>query len=362
MPPYGAFTPGVDVNWNIYDVWGTRDVQAVGGTGFNGRYRPEMTFARDGRNTVILFPSTYDERERREIQQESQHQGGDSTIRNYRLVPVTPFLRLSQALEDSVPDLARVETQVAAIAQATNRDATPGSNEAKWSFDGFAGMSPATRQEVAGWMRAWNQDMVWKEGTRAHPGKPELRSRKKHQVWQHDGYLRDPTNIFKAHLFRPTMADVSSFSDVMRLLTWGITGYPDDAYELYVGIVVPATPFVFRLPGYSEIQAGVYRPNFWARSRASFSLAWVWEDHRNRMLSWYRKVSFIPHRAEVLGEDAADVGLGIGISLLPYIQAKSGPTDPINALRLRVGIRLDLDHPHDAFRRVGWEIGIQLRQ
>ena len=141
-----------------------------------------------------------------------------------------------------------------------------------------------------------------------------------------------------------------------------MNGYPDDAYELYAGVVIPAIPFVFRLPGYSEIQAGIYRANFWTHANASFSIAWVWEDHRNRMLSWYRKVSFIPHRAEVVGEEASDVGIGIGVSLLPYIQPKSGPTDPVNALRIRIGLRLDVDHPNDALRRVGWEIGLQFRQ
>jgi hypothetical protein len=365
MPPYGQFTPGVDVNWNIYDVWGTRDVQAVAGVGFTGHYRPEMTFARDGRTTVILFPSTYSEAERMAVQQQQlpEHPASDSTLRSYRLLPVYPFMRLSQALEDTVPDLAVVEPLVATIQRLTAREAAPGSNEAKWIFTGFDHLSPEQRRRAVQWMRSWNQGMVWNEGTRSHPGKPAFRPSGKHQVWQHDGYLRDPTNIFKSHLFRPTMADVSSASDVLRLLTWGVNGYPDDAYELYAGFVVPAIPFVFRLPGYSEIQAGVYRPNFWAHAKSSFSLAWVWEDHRNRLLSWYRKVSFIPHRAEVLADDdAADVGLGIGVSILPYIQAKSGATDPVNALRIRAGLRIDVAHPADALKRVGWEIGLQFRQ
>jgi hypothetical protein len=361
LPPYGQFTPGMDVNWHIYDVWGTRDVQAVGGTGFAGRYRPEMTFPRDGRNTVVLFPSRYKVSDRQTSQQKSPTDQDTSIARGYRLMPIVPFMRLSQLLEPHDLDTARIHGLINSIVASGDSERVPGSIEAQWRFKGFEGMNDQQRSVATRWMRYWNQNMIL---TPAEPNElqPAKQSKKKHQIWEHDGYLHDPTNIFKGHLFRPTMADVSGFHDVLRLFTWGITGYPEDAYEPYIGVVFPAIPFPVRLPGYSEIQFGAFRRNYWSDSRTSFSITWVWEDHRNHLLSWYRKLSFTPHRAEVLGEESADVGLTVGISVLPYIQPNSGPSDPINALRLRVGLRLDLEHPDDALRRVGWEIGLQFRQ
>ena len=360
LPTYGQFTPGVDVNWHIYDIWGTRDVQAISGLGFAGSYRPEMTFPRDGVNSIILFPPGYSAADRAKIQTASQPEKEDSLTHSYRLLPILPFIRLTQLLEDSAPPVDSVgrwlDTLVTII-----RHQSEGSHDG-WAFEGFNPLSTEQREETVQWMRAWNEDMVvlwWKPGQRM---RPQVQSRKKHQVWEHDGYLRDPSNIFKSHLFRPTSNAIASPGDVLKLLTWGVTGYPADAYELYGGFVVPALPFIFRLPGYSEFQFGVYRPNFWAKASSSFSAAWVWENHRNALISWYRKVSYIPRRREVLGTDAADFGLGIGVSFLPTIQRKSGATDPLNVLRIRVGLRLDVAHPEDALRRVGWEIQVQVRQ
>ena len=360
LPTYGQFTPGVDVNWHVYDIWGTRDIQAITGLGFSGRYRPEMTFPRDGRNAVILFPSRYEPEDRKMMQQASQPENTDTTTHSYRLLPVLPFIQLSQLLEDSAGPADSVGSILDALA-ASIRLQGEGSHDG-WNFEGFSPLTPEERIASVRWMQAWNRDMLvlwWKPGEAM---KPQVHSRKKHQVWEHDGYLRNPTNIFKSHLFRPTINSISTAGDVLKLVTWGATGYPGDAYELYGGLVIPAIPFIFRLPGYSEFQFGVYRPNFWGRASASFSAAWVWENHRNALISWYRKVSYIPRRREVLGTDAADFGLGIGVSFLPAIQRKSGATDPFNALRIRIGLRLDVDHPEDALRRVGWEIQVQVRQ
>ena len=360
LPPYGQFTPGIDANWHIYDLWGTRDVQAVSGLGFSGGYRPEMTFPRDGKNAVILFPSSYDSTARQAMQMESQPEKGDSLTHSYRLLPVLPFIRISQLLEDSVDQVEPMRAVLDTLAGLI-RGQSEGSHD-EWRFNGFTPLRPEQQAAAAHWMRAWNRDMIvhwWKPGERT---RPQVQPRTKHQVWEHDGYLRDPTNIFKSHLFRPTANAISSAGDVLRLITLGVTGYPGDAYELYAGFVIPAVPFIFRLPGYSEFQFGVYRPNFWADAKSSFSAAWVWENHRNARISWYRKVSFIPLREEVLNTETSDFGLGIGLSLLPMIQRKSGATDPFNALRIRIGLRLDLDKPEDALGRAGWEIQVQVRQ
>jgi hypothetical protein len=56
MPPFGQFSVGLDVNWHIDDVWGTRDPQASAGVSFHGRYDATMTFPRDPEDAVTYFP------------------------------------------------------------------------------------------------------------------------------------------------------------------------------------------------------------------------------------------------------------------------------------------------------------------
>jgi hypothetical protein len=57
MPPFGQFSSGLDVNWHIDDVWGTRDEQATGGISFSGRYEGTMTYPRDQEDALSLFPA-----------------------------------------------------------------------------------------------------------------------------------------------------------------------------------------------------------------------------------------------------------------------------------------------------------------
>ncbi len=59
MPPFGQFSAGLDVNWHIGDLWGTRDEQAMAGLSFSGRYEGSMTFPRDPEDAVTLFPKGF---------------------------------------------------------------------------------------------------------------------------------------------------------------------------------------------------------------------------------------------------------------------------------------------------------------
>ncbi len=59
MPPFGQFSAGLDVNWHIDDLWGTRDEQAMAGLSFSGRYEGTMTFPRDPEDAVTLFPKGF---------------------------------------------------------------------------------------------------------------------------------------------------------------------------------------------------------------------------------------------------------------------------------------------------------------
>ncbi len=46
----GFFEPGVDANWHFENIWGTRDIQAIAGSGALGRYSSWMTFPRGHQN------------------------------------------------------------------------------------------------------------------------------------------------------------------------------------------------------------------------------------------------------------------------------------------------------------------------
>lgn len=59
MPPFGQFSAGLDVNWHIGDLWGTRDEQATAGLSYSGRYEGAMTYPRDQQDAVTLFPSGF---------------------------------------------------------------------------------------------------------------------------------------------------------------------------------------------------------------------------------------------------------------------------------------------------------------
>ena len=59
VPPFGQFSAGLDVNWHIGDLWGTRDAQATAGLSYSGRYEGAMTYPRDQQDAVTLFPSGF---------------------------------------------------------------------------------------------------------------------------------------------------------------------------------------------------------------------------------------------------------------------------------------------------------------
>jgi hypothetical protein len=83
LPPYGRFQPGIDVNWNLHHAWGTRDVQALSGFGWSGRYSLDMTIRRDTISAVILRPDST---------------APDNNIFHYALIPVEALESLSVAV------------------------------------------------------------------------------------------------------------------------------------------------------------------------------------------------------------------------------------------------------------------------
>lgn len=387
LPPLGAFTPGVDANWQIDDLWGTRDVQAVGGVGYLGRYKPEMTFTRD-LDATVLFPPSFgpeqmEEYQRREFGQQTQLPPPDSAakgadvgrpraapadtlaLERYLLLPIEPFQLLAEAVDETPTNLAAVDRAMNDITQLLTR----------WgSFRGFDGLNTADKEAAIRWMKLWNKDVILSENPRCKGKRRTWRAggcrrletvpADHNRIWELDIYKREPTRIFKAHLFRPTAAAQDNLLDWLDLLSYGATGYPGDAWEFHGGFIVPAfRPPVanLHLPGFLEIQVGYLRSFRHRKSTVASSI--VWEQYYSRYFSWYRKLSWTAHRGETIGDrEASNWTGGVGVSLLPYISRKGKRWDLVNVVRLRVGLKLDLFQSANVFERVGWEIQLALRQ
>lgn len=391
LPPYLSFTPGLDVNWHAYDVWGTRDIQAVAGTGFLGSYKPEMTFERDPLDAVSVYPPSYSPETIELTRQMVEKDRGDKRPKpphQYRLVPVALALGLDRALAEHAP-VERVAPLVvgiqAALRETQGRRAggdprvQAAAGAEIWGGRRFDALPDSVQRAAVATMQRWRQDMIqdtsYYQRRALHaalPGLPRLVeplpnseavpiSAARHRIWAHDNYRKDPTRVFKAHLFRPVISDGRAV-DPLRLVTLGLKGFPGDGYEIHAGFVVPAfrsQGIPVRINGFIETQMGWYRANFWQGSKSSFDLTVVWEHNRSALFSWYNGVSWIPRRAEVTGRpEAGDFGLSTGVSLLPVINRGKG----LNVFRLRTGLRVDPFRRGDVFGDVKWEFQLVFRQ
>jgi len=394
-PPHGSFVPGLDVNWHVYDIWGTRDIQAVAGVGFDGRYQTSMTFPRDTADAVTLFPSTLsnaaaDSLKQMRVQQTQSFKpaepalpaiqaggpcDGDSPTEtlsltcSYLLLPVTAFEALSKTLEDTTAATG-VPATVAAVdlIQPMLKD---------WQYSGFDQVrdtAAAIRR-----MRDWNKAPWW-EGKqhyyalhRRQRGKqlvyltsdvwPTL-ERRRHRIWEHEMFKGSPTQILKKHLYRPTVGEFTvSKWDWFDLLTYGISNQPPRASQIHVGFVFPSIRLPARLPGFLEIQFGRYGRQL-IKGDHRISYAAVWTGHYNSRLSWYFKGEFVQHRREILHDPAArDLNLGVGVSILASLGRKAGILGNLaNSIRIRTGLVLNPQSDDELFSRTGWEIQLTFRQ
>jgi hypothetical protein len=172
----------------------------------------------------------------------------------------------------------------------------------------------------------------------------------------------DPSEVFKAHLFRPNTYTTGLDGGLRNLVLWGATASPTDTYELYTGLVVPAFRshgLPIRLGGFLELHAGVSCA--WRCRAMSPMLGVLQEGNRSNQLSWYLRASWTPRRPEVVRRD--DVGeflVGGGISLLPVLATNTFGV--INIVRIRAGLRLDPFQGKDLLQRVRWEFNLAFRQ
>jgi hypothetical protein len=120
-----------------------------------------------------------------------------------------------------------------------------------------------------------------------------------------------------------------------------------------------------RFPGFLEARVGLYddlgdgdRP-----PAVALSVTWTQKYVGNVPISPYQRVSWIPQRGTALGDNSvANGSLAGGVSIVLPTKKNKTPLDLVNAIRVAIGLRIDLGHWDDALRDAGWEIAISMRQ
>jgi hypothetical protein len=364
LAPYGSFNPGVDANWHVEDLWGTRDVQAASGRGFAGQYELGMTFPRDPDEVVRLFPpGLADSVKILTIQRQARRTHKAPREFTYTLLPVTLLETLSNQLAATEPDIDSVSASVDSIYGLL----WPGANVERLS------------EEQLERLKTWNATMrcdvcggKWFLAKLFNPGniKP-----KKHQIWRSSHYSGPPTDQFKKQLFRPTTTELSGLGDYLGLLSYWITFFPGDVYLLQGGFIAPVPGgFPLRLPGFLEstfweLHAGIYTRcddlkdiNCYDLQPRSFAASVVVDGHYSRLWSWYWQLFWIPERAAVdANPDAADWIVGGGLRLLPFLNKRVAPLIGFSP-RIRIGYHFDVRDWRFRFGNSGWEIQLSFVQ
>ena len=202
----GVFSVGLDINWHTQNAWGTRDLMAIGGTGFFSEYRPEMTLPRDSTDaqTSMLSPRPLGDRTNTNQQQDS-----------YALAAVPYFMRLETAIDSAVSHItrSRVDGAVSQVASARSRvdsiidliqeelNKAPQSSNFS-GFDGFASLSEAEMDTAIAAMAVWRGRMLKCKSDEYSDDceTTQLKPNRKHRVWDHKDFRGFPTSVLRTYL------------------------------------------------------------------------------------------------------------------------------------------------------------------
>ncbi len=361
LPPYTEFNLGVDANWNIGEnVWGTRDLQAISGTGYLGAYEPWMTVPRDPEASVSLGPWAADSafpnarafvtritpiveervQELRNAQATRSGKISSPGLRaRYALLPVAPLHRLYEAAVEFKQGDGTARGALRAEITRLVDDSIGRLLPAAWNVGKFSSLTMAEADSVIGLMVLWNEPLHGKNGK---PVKQE------HRIWRSEYFNGDPTGILKRSLHRPAMNAIRNAGDVGSLLTFGFgatLGHGGQQFQL--GAVVPVFGSFGSVPGILELQGGVYRPRFFESGGPTrISAALTYDRKYKQFLSWYARVQYVRGRAEIERSTVArDLDFGGGLSVMPLLPIRDMlpkfTRGFAKAFRVRVGPRVD---------------------
>jgi hypothetical protein len=208
----------------------------------------------------------------------------------------------------------------------------------------------STALEIASWD---DEDSLW----RARDGFGQrISTTVKYKPWEHNLYRR-PANIFRTHLFRPTMLQSSaSGEELTRLLTFGMSVYPGAAIGVNYGFIIPTIPSLpFRIPGYVQIELGPYLSWFDVDpTKVGFSASVLYDSRYVYLWGWFLRATATTNRAAV--ERDADAH---------WLTVAAGPTfwfPFAKNVHLRTGLRFDLRGGTPRFSTAGWSFELDLHQ
>lgn len=364
------FSLGYDANWNLAaNLWGTRDIQAVAGLGFLGSYHEWMTLPRHDANSVTLEPLAASISEGgNEVSSKyladtlRAAQAGlaptDTAVINkrntYVLLPVAPFKRLYEALEDYGKAMARGDSAQLGVSTKSVRtlveDSIRPRLEPAWHFRGFQGIPESADMDVVRRMTMWTRPTErYSQGGGEIPVSRSL-------VWKHPEFDQSSVWTLKRRLFRPSFESIRNAGDVASLAIIGTNlALGRGGQEMQFGFVVPGRRFIFPIPGIVEPRIGLYRRRLLGAdgepTHVSFSL--TYERHYKALFSWYvRPLNYVSGRRKLEGDpEASDFTIGFGGSLMPLFPFPNILRGVGQFLRIRGGVRVDSRHWEPRIRR-----------
>jgi hypothetical protein len=210
-------------------------------------------------------------------------------------------------------------------------------------------------------MALWDGDL-WDAHWPDPKGSERLQAYR-HKIWQRPSY-RDPGAIFRSNLFRPTRLQVlASRHAALGLFTLGFTLLPDHAFLPTIGFIIPAFRTVdlpVRIAGYTEVQAGPYLSWPGREGSARPSVAVLYDRRFRYFWGWYVKGLYVfgRKRAE-LPRAGSDFTITAGPS---FWKPSLFSLDFFQYLHIRPGLRIDIQGFRPNFRRVGWDIQVEVRR
>jgi hypothetical protein len=347
------FQLGLDVNWNNSErVWGTRDVQAVSGTGYLGRYSSEMTLPRPPGLSTTLRPDTVSANVMDSV---ALHQ---KNTQRYALLPVAHFQELSRYLQNS-PTVSECDTAVlgsdafeSGLADSVRRIVDtlikPQLGD-MWPTNGLTQASDsqvvAATRRMALWLKSEEQFPESKFEPIGAKSKGHKVPAGKVQIWRHASFCRSPVDVLKRRLYRPTGTGIQNIGDVATLLTFGFAAYlGDGGQQFQLGMVVPVIKSKLVVPGVLEPQIGLYSSRAFEGGPRRVSVSLLYERYYHNTFSWYVKpINYVKGRAELDADpEAADYAFGFGISVMPFFPFPGLLFGTADQLRIRAGIRVDV--------------------
>jgi len=397
----GQFSPGFDANWNLNEnMWGTRDVQAVAGSGYLGGYQSWMTLPRSYPFSVTIRsdpdnlhrllraiprPSSTGSPARQAAKEEfSSATSSPAADPAYLLVPMELLRRLYSALEaiprsDSVTVPDSLRTAVVELV-----DGPLATLLRPWGFRGFEpGLDSRDTDAILHRMVTWTRRPSWHLPgvgrrdifTSVLRGKSQRDlPTERIQVWKTRVARQTADKILKAELFRPSVTLPSKPGKPIGFSlrrfgywTWSLDLTPGGGKALESGFLLPyfaplrLADRSLDIPGIFEYKMALYASGF-SLDAVRPGLSVTYDRHYKSFFSWFLKYGWVYHRDDI--EPGAGSGaLTVGGTMMPFFPfADKATFQPVaNHLRVRAGLRLETRSARPLARRVALELSYYVR-